>query len=95
MHWAGGMFGYFPSYALGYMYAAQLKAAILKDIPEFDRYLEQGNIEPIKSWLTEHVHQYGKRKTPQEIIKAATGEDLNPQYLIDYLKEKYGAIYEL
>jgi len=95
VHWAGGMFGYFPSYALGYMYAAQLKAAMLKDIPEFDKILEKGNIETIKDWLTERIHQYGKRKTPREIIKSATGEDLNPQYLIDYLKGKYEAIYEL
>ena len=95
VHWAGGMFGYFPSYALGYMYAAQLKAAILKDIPHFNELLEKGHIEPIKDWLTEHVHQYGKRKTPREIIQSATGEDLNPQYLIEYLKAKYEAIYEL
>ena len=95
VHWAGGMFGYFPSYALGYMYAAQLKAAMLKEIPEFDELLEQGNLEPIKGWLTKHVHQFGKRKTPKEIIQLATGEDLNPQYLVEYLKQKYETIYEL
>ena len=95
VHWAGGMFGYFPSYALGYMYAAQFKAAMLKDIPNFDEIIENGDYGKITGWLTEHVHQYGKLKLPLEIIKDATGEGLNPQYLITYLKEKYTALYDL
>ena len=95
VHWAGGMFGYFPSYALGYMYAAQLKASMLKEIPNFDELLENGDYRKITGWLKEHVHQYGKLKTPLEIIKAATGEELNPTYLVEYLKEKYQRIYNL
>ena len=95
VHWAGGMFGYFPSYALGYMYAAQLKAAMLKDIPNFDELLELGEYQKITGWLTEHVHQYGKLKLPLDIINDATGEGLNPDYLITYLKEKYTAVYDL
>ncbi|WP_139891765.1 carboxypeptidase M32 [Bacillus sp. D386] len=95
VHWAGGMFGYFPSYALGYMYAAQFKAAMLKDIPNFDETIENGDYNKITGWLTKHVHQYGKLKLPLEIIKDATGEGLNPQYLITYLKEKYTALYDL
>ena len=63
VHWAGGSFGYFPSYALGYMYAAQFKQRMLKDIPNFDALLEEGNITPIREWLTEHIHQYGKTKS--------------------------------
>ena len=95
VHWAGGMFGYFPSYALGYMYAAQLKAAMLKDIPNFDELLELGDYKKITGWLTEHVHQFGKLKLPLDIIKDATGEGLNPDYLITYLKEKYTKLYHL
>lgn len=95
VHWAGGSFGYFPSYALGYMYAAQLHNKMLEDLPNFDQLLEEGNLLPIKEWLTEKVHQYGKLKKPLEILTEVTGEGLNAKYLIDYLKEKYGKVYGL
>lgn len=93
VHWSGGDFGYFPSYALGYMYAAQLKSSMLKDLPEFDRLIENGDFQPIRKWLTEHVHVHGKRKKPLEIIKSATGEELNVRHLIRYLEEKYTTLY--
>jgi carboxypeptidase Taq len=95
VHWAGGSFGYFPSYALGYMYAAQFKTAMLKDIPQFDQLLELGNLKPIKQWLTQNVHQYGKLKKPLEILQEVTGEGLNAKYLADYLTEKYSKVYNL
>jgi len=95
VHWAGASFGYFPSYALGYIYASQFKAAMLKDIPQFDSLLEQGDLAPIKEWLTQNVHQYGSLKKPLDILKAATGEGLNGKYLADYLEEKYTKIYKL
>ncbi|WP_286228966.1 carboxypeptidase M32 [Neobacillus mesonae] len=95
VHWAGGSFGYFPSYALGYMYAAQFKQAMLNDLPNFDQLLETGDLRPIKEWLTNHIHQYGKLKKPLEILRDVTGEGLNAQYLIDYLYDKYGKVYQL
>ncbi|MBP3038946.1 carboxypeptidase M32 [Bacillaceae bacterium Marseille-Q3522] len=95
VHWAGGSFGYFPSYALGYMYAAQFKAALLKDFPNFDELLAAGTLLPIREWFTKHVHKYGKMKKPLEILKETTGEGLNVQYLIQYLEEKYSEIYKL
>ncbi|WP_433742769.1 carboxypeptidase M32 [Falsibacillus pallidus] len=95
VHWSGGSFGYFPSYALGYMYAAQLKHKMDESIPEFDELLEKGDLEPIKKWMTENVHQFGKTKKPLEILKDATGEGLNASYLINYLKQKYDEIYKL
>ncbi|MEW9109438.1 MAG: carboxypeptidase M32 [Cytobacillus gottheilii] len=95
VHWSGGSFGYFPSYALGYMYAAQLKNAMLKDLPHFDQLLEEGNLTPIKEWFTEHVHQFGKMKKPLEILQDATGEGLNAQHLVEYLYEKYNKVYQL
>ncbi|MFX3622770.1 MAG: carboxypeptidase M32 [Ectobacillus sp.] len=95
VHWAGGDFGYFPSYALGYMYAAQFKRTLQSDIPNFDQLLEQGNIEPIRKWLTEHIHRFGKMKKPLEILRDVTGEDLNANYLADYLEMKYKEIYGL
>ncbi|MBO9128195.1 carboxypeptidase M32 [Bacillus sp. 165] len=95
VHWAGGSFGYFPSYALGYMYAAQFKHAILKVIPNFDELLQAGNITPIREWLTANIHQYGKMKKPLEILQDVTGEGLNAAYLADYLESKYKEIYNL
>ncbi|MCM3705763.1 carboxypeptidase M32 [Cytobacillus firmus] len=95
VHWAGGSFGYFPSYALGYMYAAQLKNSMLKDLPNYDELLEEGNLMPIKEWFTKNVHQFGKMKRPLEILNEVTGEGLNAQHLIDYLYDKYGKVYQL
>lgn len=95
VHWAGGSFGYFPSYALGYMYAAQFKNAMLKELPNFNELLAGGNLQPIRAWLTKNVHQYGKMKKPLEILEKATGEGLNAKYLVDYLYEKYGKVYHL
>ncbi|MFT4414162.1 carboxypeptidase M32 [Fredinandcohnia humi] len=95
VHWSGGSFGYFPSYALGYMYAAQLKNAMLKDLPNYDELLEEGNLAPIKEWLTEKVHQFGKLKKPLEILEDVTGEGLNARHLISYLEDKYKEIYRL
>ncbi|MDQ0255740.1 carboxypeptidase Taq [Evansella vedderi] len=95
VHWSGGSFGYFPSYALGYVYAAQLKNALDKDLPNYDDLLREGNLAPIKEWMTKHVHQFGKSKEPLEILKDVTGEGVNPSYLIDYLREKYSEVYKL
>ncbi len=95
VHWAGGSFGYFPSYALGYMYAAQFKHAMLRDLPNYNQLLEDGNLYPIKEWLTAHIHHFGKMKKPLEILNDVTGEGLNAKYLIEYLTEKYSKVYEL
>lgn len=94
-HWSGGSFGYFPSYALGFMYAAQWKHAMDQDIPNFDELLSRGELAPIKNWLTEKVHQYGALKKPNELILEGTGEALSATYLAKYLKEKYTALYKL
>ncbi|MFC0523208.1 carboxypeptidase M32 [Pontibacillus salicampi] len=92
VHWAGGAFGYFPSYALGYMYAAQLHHAMQQQL-DVDALVAQGTFDPIRQWLTNNVHQYGKMKKPLEILNDATGESLNPDYLVHYLTEKYKKIY--
>ncbi|GAA4860790.1 carboxypeptidase [Paenibacillus vulneris] len=95
VHWAGGSFGYFPSYALGNMYAAQIGRTLRKELPDFDQLIEEGKLLPIKDWLTDKIYQYGKELSPNEIILQVTGEELNPDYLVDYLTEKYSDIYKL
>lgn len=95
VHWSSGSFGYFPSYALGYMYAAQMKHAMLQDLPSYDELLENGELLPIKKWLNEKIHQFGKTKKPLEIIQDVTGERLTADYLTRYLVDKYSALYAL
>jgi len=95
MHWSGGSFGYFPSYALGNLYGAQFLTKILKDIPSFYKEIEAGNLSNIHVWLRENIHKYGSIYTPSELIRMVTGEDLNEKYFIEYLNEKYSKIYKL
>ncbi len=91
-HWSSGLFGYFPSYAVGTAYASQILHAMKKDL-DFDYCVEHGEFEPIVAWLGTNIHQYGGLKSPGELMKAATGEDLNPKYFTDYLEKKFGDLY--
>ncbi len=88
VHWAGGDFGYFPTYALGSAIAAQLFHAMNADFDVFAS-LEEGTTAKINAWLGEHVHKYGASKYPDEILRLATGEDFNPNYYVEYLLKKY------
>lgn len=94
VHWSGGSFGYFPTYALGSAYAAQLYHTMKKEI-NLEEALQKDTLEDIHNWLKEKVHQYGGSKSPKEILLLATNEPFNPQYYVDYLKEKYRKIYNL
>jgi len=94
IHWSQGSFGYFPSYALGSAFGAQMYAFMKKHM-DFDGLLKKGDISAIREYLREHIHQYGKLKTSREILKEMTGEDFTPKYYIQYLKDKYGALYGL
>jgi carboxypeptidase Taq len=95
VHWAGGSFGYFPSYTLGNIYSAQIYNAAKKEIKDFDKLIEKGELIKIKEWLSENIHKHGKLLEPAEILKKVTGEEMNPQYLIDYLENKYTKMYKL
>lgn len=92
IHWSQGSFGYFPSYALGSAFGAQLYHHMKQEM-DFDELLESGKIAVIREYLREHIHQYGKLKTSRQMLKEVTGEDFNPKYYTDYLKDKYGKIY--
>lgn len=93
-HWASGLFGYFPSYAIGSANAAQIYQAMSKDL-DIEKTLRDGNLQVIKEWLNERVFQYGALYTADEIMIKATGSVLDPQYFIDYLVSKYSKIYKL
>jgi carboxypeptidase Taq len=95
IHWSFGGFGYFPSYSLGNLYAAQILNKIQQDVPEFYESIEKGNFQVIQKWLKGNIHQYGSLYTPNELIVKATGEELNADYLVKYLEEKYSRVYKL
>jgi carboxypeptidase Taq len=94
VHWSGGAFGYFPSYAIGTIYAAQLFDAISKQHPEIKNQIQKGDLSTITKWLKENVHKYGRSLNAEEIIKKACGEGLNIDVYIKYLREKYLEIYK-
>ncbi len=94
IHWAQGSFGYFPSYALGSAFAAQIYAW-MKGQMDFEGMLEQGKIGEIVKVLHDHIHRFGKLRDSRRLLRDMTGEDFNPDYYIAYLKEKYGALYQL
>ena len=88
VHWSGGMIGYFPTYALGSAYAAQIYHAMNKEI-NVERLLENNDIKQINAWLKDHVHTFASSKDPKEILMIATNEPFNPSYYINYLKDKF------
>lgn len=95
MHWSTGEFGYFPTYAIGTIYASQLFKKFLQEHPSADEEIAQGNFNAIQSWLHDHVHRYGRLMTADEIIKKTCGEGLNSKVFVTYLKEKYYPLYEV
>ena len=95
VHWAGGMFGYFPTYSLGNVYAAQFAHVMRQAISNFDELVTSGEFAPIRHWLSENIHQYGKMRSPRQLVEAITGEGTNATYLVEYLEKKYTDIYKL
>ena len=94
-HWAGGSFGYFPSYALGNLYGAQFLNKMLKDIPDSFERIANGDLKFLQAWLKDNIHNYGAVYKPSEIIKKVTGEELTAKYFIEYLNKKYSEIYNI
>lgn len=94
VHWSCGMFGYFPSYALGSAISAQIYSDMEKKFP-IETYLKESNLAPIHDYLKENFHKYGATKTTNELLIAATNEDLNVDYYITYLTKKYTELYNL
>lgn len=92
-HWASGVYGYFPTYALGNIYSGQLLTAMEKEIPVWGAQVSEGDFQQVKQWLIESVHRYGNLYDPQDLIREITGEGINTQYYLDYLEDKYSNLY--
>ncbi len=95
IHWAMGGIGYFPSYALGNIYAAQMWEAIRRDVTDLDDCVARGEFSPLLGWLRSRIHQYGRRFPAMELCRRATGQEVSHRALIDRLRSRVAPIYEL
>ncbi len=95
VHWSVGLFGYFPTYTLGNVYAAELHAALRRDLPDLDARLAAGDLAPVRAWLGPRIHRQGRLLAPRALIAAATGRDPDAATLVGQLETKYGALYDL
>lgn len=93
IHWSMGAFGYFPSYALGNLYAAQFAESMAKAIGPIEPLVEAGNFAPVLGWLRTNIHRWGSSLLPSEVCERATGKPLDPAHFIAYLEKKYGEVY--
>ncbi len=94
VHWSHGSFGYFPTYSLGSLYAAQLFQTIENQLTELYTEITRGNTAPVLQWLRSNIHQYGRFYTAEELCIRTTGEGLNPKHFLSYLQKKYNVIYD-
>jgi carboxypeptidase Taq len=93
VHWADAAFGYFPTYSLGNVIAAQLWEAARSALPDLDDQIEEGQFEPLREWLRENVHRHGRKFSAAEVVERATGKPIGVGPYIDYLKAKFTALY--
>ncbi|ENP7127134.1 carboxypeptidase M32 [Raoultella sp. YJ] len=89
IHWTDGGFGYFPSYTLGAMYAAQLMAAAKRALPQLETNIANGDFSTLFAWLQQNIWQHGSRFSTSQLIINATGEDLNSDYFRQHLTARY------
>jgi carboxypeptidase Taq len=95
IHWSHGNFGYFPTYSLGSLLAAQIDATVRSEFDDLDGRIENGEFAELYGWLNEQVHEHGSRYTTPELIERATGEPLSASHFLSYAEEKYGDLYDL
>ena len=95
IHWSGGSFGYFPTYAVGNVLSVQLYRAALEARPEIEDEIGRGEFGALRGWLAENVWRHGRRLDPDELIARATGRPLDPEPYLDYLETKFGELYPL
>ena len=88
IHWAVGSFGYFPTYAVGNLMAAQLWQCLRADVPDVDESIAAGEFSPLREWLRDNVHRHGRKFSPRELLHRVTGEPLRVAPFIAYLGDK-------
>jgi len=93
VHWASGDFGYFPTYSLGNVIAAQLWEAAGKALPDLDRQIEAGEFEPLREWLRDRVHRHGRKFSAAEVVERATGGPIEVGPYVRYLTQKFRTLF--
>lgn len=93
VHWSSGYFGYFPTYMLGNLYAAQLFAAAKQEIRDLEEEIARGNFNTLLAWLRAKVHQFGLVHEAPELLREVTGKSPTSEPWLDYIKEKFSKIY--
>ncbi len=93
VHWSMGAFGYFPTYALGNLYASMFYDQALLDIPRLEESLAGGSLLSLRDWLNEHIHRWGRQFTSKEIVQRVTGHSPSPESFLKYLEKKFGKLY--
>ena len=93
-HWGGGLMGYFPSYALGSAYGAQVISK-MKETIDVEKCIAEGNLAPINAWNTEKIWQYGSLYNSSEVLEKAIGGKFDPMYYVKYLEDKFTELYDL
>ena len=93
VHWSAGLFGYFPTYALGNLYASQFYEACQRDLGDLDQLMRQGQFAPILEWLQQNIHNHGQRYRAAELVEKVTGQPLSSAPLMRHLNGKFGALY--
>jgi len=93
IHWAGGSYGYFPSYTLGNIYGSQLLTTMERDLPDWRSRVAAGSFSEVKQWLVEHIHRYGDLYDPTDLIRVVTGKELTIEPFLSYLDKKYSNLY--
>ncbi len=92
-HWSSGLYGYFPSYALGNIYSGQILQALTKDLSDWRSQLAEGNLSEFNLWVKDKIHLQGDLYDPEDLIKRATGKNLDSEPYLQYLTGKYGELY--
>lgn len=92
-HWSSGLYGYFPSYALGNIYSGQITQALTKNLPNWRSQLSEGNLAELNAWLKEKIHRQGDLQDPEDLIKKTTGKNLDSEPYLQYLTRKYSELY--
>ena len=95
VHWSSGNFGYFPTYTLGNLYAAQFFATATTELGDLEDMFARGDFGPLLGWLREKIHSQGGRYRPRDLVRVVTGEELDSRFLIEYLLGKFGGLYGL
>jgi len=95
IHWYQGSIGYFTTYSLGSVLSAQIYNALENDIENLDEKINNGEFTELREWLKENIHSKGSLYKTEDLVKQATGENLNPEHFLDYIEDKYRNIYNL